>query len=174
MTQQTENYRTAGGNDVKIYQTPNTTWAIGTGSGWSRPYDTREAAIAVFEAEERAGRHNRSFFGPIDRETYERLCQATGVDAIPDGEISDNYGIRYGDFSMSHYSEETRDRMHLARRRQSALEDEAKARRAQQPATSAPIISCPNCGRETYRSNLMNASLGTACPECYDDLSDEY
>lgn len=34
------------------------------------------------------------------------------------------------------------------------------------------IIDCPNCGSPTYPEQLMSASLGTACPECYDDMSD--
>lgn len=33
-------------------------------------------------------------------------------------------------------------------------------------------IPCPNCGGETTESQLMNASLGTACPGCYDQMSE--
>lgn len=34
------------------------------------------------------------------------------------------------------------------------------------------MVTCPNCGQLTYRVNLMTASLGTGCPNCWDDLAD--
>ncbi len=34
------------------------------------------------------------------------------------------------------------------------------------------MIPCPNCGQWCYPIQLMNASRGRACPECYDDMSD--
>lgn len=36
---------------------------------------------------------------------------------------------------------------------------------------SSRSISCPNCGAPTLPELLMSASLGTACPACYDELS---
>lgn len=33
-------------------------------------------------------------------------------------------------------------------------------------------IRCPGCGAIVGRAMLMSASLGTACPDCYDRLSD--
>ena len=36
----------------------------------------------------------------------------------------------------------------------------------------AEVIDCSNCGRPTYRSNLMNESLGTCCPTCWETDND--
>lgn len=34
------------------------------------------------------------------------------------------------------------------------------------------IIPCPNCGRPTHRTCLMNG--GSCCSECYDSMDEEY
>jgi hypothetical protein len=34
------------------------------------------------------------------------------------------------------------------------------------------MVECPNCGDLCYPSQLMHASRGVACPECYDEMSD--
>lgn len=44
--------------------------------------------------------------------------------------------------------------------------------RLRQRGQPSAIIACPNCGAPTYSSQLMSASRGTACPRCYDDLSE--
>lgn len=51
-----------------------------------------------------------------------------------------------------------------------AVETMARMRPRQRPGDE--VIECPNCGMPTRRSLLMSASLGTACPMCYDDLSE--
>lgn len=37
--------------------------------------------------------------------------------------------------------------------------------------TSGRLVHCPNCGEIVAANALMHASLGIACPRCYDDLS---
>ena len=37
---------------------------------------------------------------------------------------------------------------------------------------SPEIVPCPNCGRPTHRTCLMNG--GTCCSECYDSMDEEY
>lgn len=34
------------------------------------------------------------------------------------------------------------------------------------------MVACPNCGQHVWRTQLMNASTGVGCPDCYDSISD--
>jgi rRNA maturation endonuclease Nob1 len=118
-------------------------------------------------------------WSPLTREEYEEMMAAANLSpeafathVQTDAELATSYGVRTGDWTMSHYTDDTRIAMKLARRRQIALDDEARARRATCPQVEPEIIHCPNCGMQTTRAMLMNASLGTACPECYDELAD--
>lgn len=49
--------------------------------------------------------------------------------------------------------------------RLAAAEDEEQGLR------SGRLLPCPNCGDIVSSRLLMSASRGTACPNCYDDLS---
>ena len=40
-----------------------------------------------------------------------------------------------------------------------------------QPRPRGDMVKC-SCGHTVSRINVMNANLGTSCPDCYDRLSD--
>lgn len=44
-------------------------------------------------------------------------------------------------------------------------------RRKRQPKPQPALVRC-NCGHSVPASQVMNASMGTACPDCYDRMSD--
>ncbi len=42
------------------------------------------------------------------------------------------------------------------------------------PHQSVEMGTCDYCGRQIPRYLLMSASVGTACPACYDDSEERY
>jgi hypothetical protein len=49
-----------------------------------------------------------------------------------------------------------------------------RIRREPAPVTAAPapvLVRC-SCGHSVPRAQMMNASLGTSCPRCYDRMSE--
>lgn len=40
-----------------------------------------------------------------------------------------------------------------------------------QPARNQRMVKC-SCGHTVPASQVMSASLGSSCPDCYDDMSD--
>lgn len=48
--------------------------------------------------------------------------------------------------------------------------DDYEAQRLQ-PAPKGKLVKC-GCGHTVPSYLVMNASMGTACPDCYDDMSD--
>jgi hypothetical protein len=48
--------------------------------------------------------------------------------------------------------------------------DELEAERLQ-PASRGKMVRC-DCGHTVPSILVMNASLGTSCPDCYDEMSD--
>ena len=61
------------------------------------------------------------------REGYEAACNTAEVEALPDEEIIQSYGIAYGHFSFPEYSPDVIIKMALAHRRMMALKKEAEA-----------------------------------------------
>lgn len=117
----------------------------------------------------------------LNRAEYEAACKSAKVSPLSDSEC-DSYGVRYGDFvpwldkgENGGYPPETCVQMALARRRLRAIDEEREAARAAQPA---PQPDYPNgrkldCGHVVYwKSEVMSASRGTSCPDCYDRMSD--
>lgn len=104
----------------------------------------------------------------LSRAEYEAACAA--IDISPwGGDESIPMIAREGQFSLDNDPDARYAiRQYLAHRRLAAITAERANR--QHPAV-APEILCPNCGMMTAPSMLMAASLGTACPECYDALS---
>ena len=48
----------------------------------------------------------------------------------------------------------------------------AEIRTGKQSAKPAPSMTRCDCGHTVESINVMNASRGTACPDCYDRMSD--
>lgn len=94
------------------------------------------------------------------RDGYEAACNALGTTPIPDDEISNSYGIRYGHFAFPEYEPEYVARMTLASYRLLALDAERKRQEAEaaarsQPSGNTPVERCgqlwepcENCGKE--------------------------
>lgn len=102
----------------------------------------------------------------LPRAAYETLCAELSVAAMSDAEC-DNYGVIYGEFGLSEYPVKHIIQIKLARARRSAI----LAERAMQPKPTrlAPVEVLADCGHYVSPALLMNASIGTSCPECYDD-----
>ncbi len=47
----------------------------------------------------------------------------------------------------------------------------AASAKAQRPAVATPTVRC-DCGHSVTHVNVMRASTGTACPNCYDRMSE--
>lgn len=103
------------------------------------------------------------------RAEYEQACVQLGVPAMPDAACT-SYGVRHGDFRPEECGIPHCVTMALAKRRLWALEQEA----TQQPPVAPPPVDLvrASCGHTVSRAVVMSASLGTACPACYDRLSD--
>lgn len=110
-----------------------------------------------------------------DRASYEAACKVAGVAVLPDSEIADSYAVKYGDWMQVTVAPDLAVRMTLAGWRRLRLDHEAEADRqarldaldALEAEQAAAAPRCDRCGRPA----TMNASLGPACDDCYDDLS---
>jgi hypothetical protein len=111
----------------------------------------------------------------LDRETYERLCAERGVATRSDQDIERNYGIRYGDFAINPVASRgdtlnTCVGMRLHYLRMKALDDvKAKSIPRQPDYPDGRVLDC-GC-TIFFKSEVMNASLGTSCSDCYDRMS---
>lgn len=47
---------------------------------------------------------------------------------------------------------------------------ERQAEKRAQQLQSVPLVKC-GCGHSVPKSQVMSASLGTSCPNCYDEMS---
>jgi len=114
----------------------------------------------------------------LSRVDYDRICTELGVEVLSDVDITGpfHYAVRNGDFAPRLEGEEIGgyppahcQEMAMARRRLRAIMKE----RESQPAVSRPqpeLVRC-SCGHSVARQLVMTASLGTACPDCYDEMS---
>ena len=91
------------------------------------------------------------------------------LDRVTDEQIKQcAYGIEY--FAGDGMSAEEWDRLVALRKRLHEIEDMEKAiRRARREGRTMQMILA-DCGH--YTTEVMNASVGTACPNCYDRMSD--
>jgi len=128
------------------------------------------------------------------RAEYENAARDAGYTPLSDAEIAASpYAMEYGNYGMSHYSTETTVTMMLSQARYRTLKTEAakteaakteaakteaaktEAAKTEGVLTAPPaadIATCPNCGTLVAPKLLMYASLGMACPNCYDDMED--
>jgi len=115
----------------------------------------------------------------LSREEYVAACAKFGVRARSDAEC-DSYGVRYGEFGPYHagyrmeaYTPEFCVEMALARRRLNGIEAERKAQPRAKRQPDYPEGRRLDCGCIVFfKSEVMRASLGTSCADCYDRMSD--
>lgn len=114
----------------------------------------------------------------VTRPVYEEACREVEAPVLSDQEIIEkSYAMKYGEFTPPHYDAEACVKMIMARKRFKQMKAKAKpfldlfrarARENEKKRREeAPTCSYEGCERE----GTMNASLGRACPQHYDDLS---
>ncbi len=109
------------------------------------------------------------------RAEYEAACARQGYTPLSDADIAASaYSMEYGDYSMPHYSVEQAAPMILAQARYRTLKAgiEAAPKTTQADAPVSALTACPNCGTLVAEKLLMYASLGMACPNCYDEMEE--
>lgn len=102
----------------------------------------------------------------LSRKEYIEACELFNVDIECDEHINSNeraYSNRFGDFDFFQISEILRQM-----RYRSIQEDKKPA----PIELEDKIIVIADCGHKCNKTAIMFASLGTACPDCYDKMSD--
>lgn len=124
----------------------------------------------------------------LTRAAYEEACVHFDVEVMSDAQC-DSYGVRHGEFTpwldgetISGYTPAYCVQMALARRRLGGIlqarNEYAVAQKRQridaqpkpQPARQVVTEKLCDCGH--YSAHPMNASRGTSCVNCYDEMSD--
>ncbi len=112
----------------------------------------------------------------LSREQYEQHCTRASIPCHDDAKIrSMSYGLHYGDFTPPSYTVEYAIEMGLALHRILTLEAEDKATRATRPKPQPdyPEGRKLDCGCiVNWKREVMHASMGTSCQNCYDRMSD--
>lgn len=104
----------------------------------------------------------------LSRTEYVAACEALGQSPLDD-EQCDSYGVRYGEYEVPQYPTGTCVQMALAKRRLAGIEAERAALPKPTPK-AVRYIRC-DCGHEVPEGQVMSASLGTSCVDCYDRMS---
>lgn len=116
----------------------------------------------------------------LTREQYVEACTELGVFPMSDRDC-DSYGVRYGEFTpwldkdgnIAGYTPAQALQMALAYRRLKAIEAERKARPKKVRQLDYPDGRELDCGCIVFWQNeVMRASLGSSCADCYDRMSD--
>lgn len=97
----------------------------------------------------------------LNRVEYETICAENGIEALPDNKC----GFCNGDYKPTEYEIAICAKYFLAKLRQNAIESEKT-----QPVVKEQKMVLCDCGH--YTTSPMSASFGTACPDCYDKMSD--
>ena len=104
------------------------------------------------------------------KDRFERMSDtefSTYLQSVEFAELKKmSYAIKFGEFGIDFY----RARQKPLADKLKQFEDTQKAERMQHYVEPETVQA--SCGHIVERANLMNASLGTTCPECYDRLSD--
>lgn len=116
----------------------------------------------------------------LSRAEYEAACAHFGAEVLLDAQC-DSYTVKYGEFhpwlekgQPAGYTPEYAVKMALAKGRMRAIQSE----RAQRPKPPRPEPDYPDgrlldCGHVVYwANNVMSASNGSSCLDCYDRMSD--
>lgn len=134
-----------------------------------REYGSKEKLGAGWDPQYQFGEIERK---PWDRGTYEAACTTAAIVPQTDVEIVERgCALRYAEYDRPTWRQTmTRPQRvgHLlAACRLSGIDSERK------PQAAAPVemVKC-NCGHSVPRVQVMNASTGTSCPDCYDRMSE--
>ena len=105
----------------------------------------------------------------MKRAEYETACTAKGIQAVSDA------AWERWDYYAAGGSKEDRE-LHWTRQQSffgEQHESEAKAETKVEPkaVVAEEMVKC-SCGCTVARSEVMYASMGTSCPDCYDSMSD--
>lgn len=103
------------------------------------------------------------------REEYEKICEELNIECMTDKDIlSCEYAMKFGDFCMEHYPAEHTAKMEAARLRYKSIINERT--HSQEIKESQKEKLC-DCGHTVADHIVMMTSKGTACPDCYDYMS---
>ena len=109
----------------------------------------------------------------LTREMYETLCNEQNVQMRSDAEIiAREYGLVNAEFSRSDWmamSREKRVAWQIEPRRLAGIKAERKSGGGQRAAVE--MVHC-DCGHDVPKNQVMRASCGTACADCYDRMSE--
>lgn len=110
------------------------------------------------------------------RATYESKCIELGVTPLSDEELMrSSYSWKYGDWTQYPEQKKLVNQTHTTYYH--SLEHAWKPfadqmREIRENSKPEPIMVKCSCGHTIKKNMVMNASLGTSCPDCYDRMSD--
>lgn len=143
-------------------------------------FETEAAAQAYCDAHNTYFRASQPLkkFSALDRETYEKLGSELHINTMSDADV-DSYGVRYGEFRLDVPGVRSGTplarmlEIDLAHLRMRGIDQERAAQPKPAPKLDYPQGRKLDCGHTVYhQSEVMSASLGTSCPDCYDRMSD--
>lgn len=104
---------------------------------------------------------------------YETLCAQAEIPAHTVKEIADSeYRLTYAEFDATEWAVMTREERCRQVIDSAYLQHLLKLAKARKTARkTVEIVRC-DCGHDVPRRMVMNASMGTSCPRCYDRMSD--
>ena len=79
-----------------------------------------------------------------------------------------------GDYAIQYFSSQTIEQARAYRAlyiEWKKREDSKKKTEPEKPKEKIELVKC-TCGHSIRKSLIMNANLGTSCPDCYDRMSD--
>lgn len=161
---------------IKIEMSENGNFVV-TG-GWT--FKTEAAASAYCDAYNAYYTARRSLdkFSTLSRDEYEKTGAELHIETMPDTDV-DSYGVRYGEFRpevpgvqqgspLSHLL-----KIDLAKLRLRGIDQERAAQPKPEQKPDYPQGRKLSCGHTVYyQSEVMTASVGSSCPDCYDRMSD--
>jgi hypothetical protein len=118
-------------------------------------------------------------FYALSRSEYEQACADNNTEIMTDVEC-DSYGVKYGEFAPRLTQDDEIEsninfykKMQLANCRSRGIEQEKKEQKPEPKKLDYPNGRKLACGCTVYnQSEVMSASRGTSCPDCYDRMSD--
>lgn len=110
-----------------------------------------------------------------NRDDYERLCAEAGIDPMTDRDVINNYALAYAEYHTPEWDNLGREQrcwQVIGSAYQYVLKQAAKQTPRKQRQPDYPDGRKLDCGCVVYfQSEVMSASLGSACSNCYDRMS---
>jgi hypothetical protein len=135
------------------YSTTNT-------KGWICSYPVDESQVIEWM-------ENSPFVTPMSREEYLDACTKYGIDPVEDSELG-TYGDQYGNYEKFYGFKNQKSHL-TSVLRQSRWFGIKKSPQPKKPLL-VELVKC-KCGHSVPSNIVMNASMGTSCPDCYDSMS---